>query len=64
MFELYFPEDKTEYIPAVGILIVFIILAVVVWRFFKWHHQKELTKLGELEAKIKEAQSKNDQSHS
>jgi len=50
---LYFPEDKTEYIPAVIKLVIVIILAVIVLKaVIKWSKREEL-KAKELEERIK-----------
>ncbi|HLS09678.1 hypothetical protein [Lentibacillus sp.] len=38
---LYFPEDKTEYIPSVIILIIFMIGAGLAMYFFIKHSKKE-----------------------
>jgi type II secretory pathway pseudopilin PulG len=38
---LYFPEDKSEYIPAIITLVVFIIAAAVVLYFFYKHSKKQ-----------------------
>ncbi|GGB36772.1 hypothetical protein F3157_03205 [Virgibacillus dakarensis] len=38
---LYFPEDKTEYIPAVIELVIFMILAGITMHFFLKHSKKE-----------------------
>jgi len=50
---LYFPEDKTEYIPAVIKLVIVIILAVIVLKaVIKWSKREEL-KAKELEERLK-----------
>ncbi|MEN1970276.1 hypothetical protein WMZ97_19665 [Lentibacillus sp. N15] len=38
---LYFPEDKTEYIPAIIELVIFMILASVAMYFFLKYSKKE-----------------------
>lgn len=38
---LYFPQDKSEYLPAFITLIIFIIGAVIAVYFFYKHSQKE-----------------------
>jgi type II secretory pathway pseudopilin PulG len=38
---LYFPEDKSEYIPAIITLVVFIIAAAVVLYLFYKHSKKQ-----------------------
>lgn len=42
---LYFPEDKTEYLPAVIILIVFMIGAGIVMYYFIKNSRKEAEKV-------------------
>ncbi|MDC3412385.1 hypothetical protein NC797_00185 [Aquibacillus sp. 3ASR75-11] len=44
---LYFPEDKTEYIPAVLNLLLFVLGAVIVMYFFYKHSKKEEKKIDE-----------------
>lgn len=44
---LYFPEDKTEYIPAVITLIIFMIGAVAVMYFFYKTSKKEEERFNE-----------------
>lgn len=38
---LYFPDDKTEYIPAIIQLVIFMALAGVTMYFFYKHSKKE-----------------------
>lgn len=38
---LYFPEDKTEYIPAFIILVIFMVLALATMYFFYKKSKKE-----------------------
>lgn len=55
---LYFPEDKSEYIPAAIELAIILILCILVFNFFKRKSKKDLEKTRELEEKIsKEKQS-------
>ncbi|GAB1803166.1 hypothetical protein PMEGAPL103_40590 [Priestia megaterium] len=58
MFLLYFPEDKTEYIPAFATMAIFVLAAVAVWRFIIKVSKKEEEKTKELEAKLKEQENK------
>ena len=58
MFLLYFPEDKTEYIPAFATMAIFVLAAVAVWRFIIKVSKKEEEKTEELEAKLKEQENK------
>ncbi|MBY0063857.1 MULTISPECIES: hypothetical protein [Priestia] len=58
MFLLYFPEDKTEYIPAFATMAIFVLAAVAVWRFIIKVSKKEEEKTKELEAKLKEQDNK------
>ncbi|GGK05185.1 hypothetical protein GCM10007063_29490 [Lentibacillus kapialis] len=44
---LYFPEDKTEYIPAVIVLVIFMLGAVLAMYFFIKHSKKEAKKVEE-----------------
>ncbi|TFJ92792.1 hypothetical protein [Lentibacillus salicampi] len=44
---LYFPEDKSEYIPGVIILIIFMIGAVLTMYFFIKYSKKEAKKVDE-----------------
>ncbi|MCF6137534.1 hypothetical protein [Pseudalkalibacillus berkeleyi] len=41
---LYFPEDKTEYIPSVTMLIIFMAAAIIATILIRKHSAKELTK--------------------
>ncbi|MCM3643756.1 MULTISPECIES: hypothetical protein [Priestia] len=58
MFLLYFPEDKTEYIPAFATMAIFVLAAVAVWRFIIKVSKKEEEKTEELEAKLTEQENK------
>ncbi|KJL05333.1 MULTISPECIES: hypothetical protein [Priestia] len=58
MFLLYFPEDKTEYIPAFATMTIFVLAAVAVWRFIIKVSKKEEEKTKELESKLKEQENK------
>lgn len=54
---LYFPEDKTEYIPGVIILIIFMIGAAVTMYLFIKHSKKEAEKVDrEYEQNVNEEQ--------
>ena len=48
---LYFPEDKTEYIPAFIWMLVFFIGAFLTWRFVIKISKKEEEKIKEQERK-------------
>jgi hypothetical protein len=50
---LYFPEDKTEYIPAVINLIIFTIFAYLAVRFFIKISKREEKKAKQLEEDLK-----------
>lgn len=55
---LYFPEDKSEYIPAAIELAIILILCILVFNFFRRKSKKDLEKTRKLEEKIsKEKQS-------
>lgn len=57
---LYFPEDKSEYIPAVITLVIFVIAAVVALYFFLKHSKKQEEKFNmEYQQKIEEQQNKS-----
>ncbi|WP_019243758.1 hypothetical protein [Bacillus massilioanorexius] len=56
---LYFPEDKTEYIPAVITGIIFFIAAILTMRLIINHSKKEEAKLKEFERKVLEEQTKS-----
>ena len=58
MFLLYFPEDKTEYIPAFATMAIFVLAAVAVWRLIIKISKKEEEKTKELEAELKEQENK------
>jgi flagellar basal body-associated protein FliL len=49
---LYFPQDKSEYIPAVISLTIFMIGAAFAMVFFIKHSKREAQKSKELENKI------------
>ncbi|MGM7634080.1 hypothetical protein [Bacillus sp. Hm123] len=53
MFYLYFPEDKSEYIPAAISMTIFVTAAVLVFLFVKKISKKEEEKAKELEGKYK-----------
>ncbi|MBS2970310.1 hypothetical protein J9317_16305 [Metabacillus sp. KIGAM252] len=44
---LYFPEDKTEYIPAAFHMAIFLLLAVLAFRFFIKLSKKEEREVNE-----------------
>lgn len=44
---LYFPEDKTEYIPAIIVLVIFVIGAGIAMYYFIKHSKKEADKTDE-----------------
>jgi len=50
---LYFPEDKTEYIPAVINLVIFTIFAYLAVRFFIKISKREEKKAKQLEEDLK-----------
>lgn len=49
---LYFPEDKTEYIPAAISSFIFLIAAVLTMRFIMKKSRKDEEKFKEVEARI------------
>ncbi len=54
---LYFPEDKTEYIPAAITLVIFTIVAFFAFRFILRVSKKEENKVNEL---LKESEQLKD----
>lgn len=54
---LYFPEDKTEYIPAVITMVIFGIAAFFAFRFIVKHSKKEQDEMDEL---LKQGEQKKD----
>lgn len=50
---LYFPEDKTEYIPALIKLVIMVAIAVVVLRLVVNWSKREEKKAKELEERLK-----------
>ncbi len=51
---LYFPEDKTEYIPALLMLLLFILLAFIVYKLIKKYSRNEEEKMKDFEEKVLE----------
>ncbi|WP_099355576.1 hypothetical protein [Fredinandcohnia onubensis] len=49
---LYFPEDKSEYIPAGITTVICLIVAFIVFRLFIKHSKKEQAKAEELEKQL------------
>ncbi|HWI48004.1 MAG TPA: hypothetical protein VNU45_07245 [Rummeliibacillus sp.] len=59
---LYFPENKSEYIPAAIEMAIILILCILVFNLFRKKARKDLEKTRELEEKIlKEKQSSSNQ---
>ncbi|MDQ0219622.1 hypothetical protein ELQ35_19015 [Peribacillus cavernae] len=56
---LYFPEDKSEYIPAAITSVIFIIGAVLTMRFIIAYSHKEALKTKELEEEITRRNQRN-----
>jgi len=54
MLYLYFPEDKSEYIPAAISFTIFMIACVITFCLIVKHSKKEELKTKELEEKIKQ----------
>ncbi|WHY85251.1 hypothetical protein QNH39_21940 [Neobacillus novalis] len=50
---LYFPEDKSEYIPALISFSIFMIAAVFTMRFIVKHSKREAEKAKEFEEQLK-----------
>ncbi len=51
---LYFPEDKSEYIPSVIMLLIFMSMAIAATIFIRKHSDKELHKWENEEPILKE----------
>lgn len=51
---LYFPEDKTEYIPALIMLLLFVLLAFIVYKLIKKYSRNEEEKMKDFEEKVLE----------
>ncbi|WP_412177841.1 hypothetical protein [Sporosarcina sp. YIM B06819] len=64
---LYFPEDKSEYIPAAISFVFFMILLVLAYRWIQRNSQKQELETKELEERIlrerREAQEKQRSQH-
>ncbi len=58
---LYFPEDKTEYIPAAFSFAVFLILCIFTFRFIVKKSRKDAEKAKELEDRILNGEKNVDQ---
>ncbi|MBM6618725.1 hypothetical protein [Bacillus suaedaesalsae] len=56
---LYFPEDKSEYIPAAFSFLIFMMLAVLVFRLIIKASKKELEKAKEVEEKMRKYNEEN-----
>lgn len=56
---LYFPEDKSEYIPAAITCFIFLLAAIFTMRFIIRYSKKEELKTKQLEELIKERDSNN-----
>lgn len=57
---LYFPEDRTEYLPAAIILILVILATFVAFYLIRRQSMKQEQKLKEFESKIMRELDKND----
>ncbi|MGM9925516.1 MAG: hypothetical protein ACI35R_14815 [Bacillus sp. (in: firmicutes)] len=55
---LYFPEDKTEYIPAGITSVIFLAAAFITWRLIMKYSKKEEDKLKKLEKQIMQRNKK------
>ena len=53
MLYLYFPEDKSEYIPALISFTIFFVICIFTFRWFVKLSKKEELKAKELEEKLK-----------
>ncbi|MGP4082890.1 hypothetical protein ACTWQL_23735 [Pseudalkalibacillus sp. R45] len=59
---LYFPEDKTEYIPSVIMLIIFMTAAIIATVFIRRHSAKELNKWENEEPNLRRTEEKVNES--
>lgn len=57
---LYFPQDKSEYVPAIIMLMLFIVFAAVTMIWFIKHSQKEEQKVDQAYKLDKHANEKNE----
>ncbi|CDZ99158.1 hypothetical protein BN1048_00281 [Jeotgalicoccus saudimassiliensis] len=60
---LYFPEDKTEYIPAIIMLLLFILLALIVYKLIRKYSRNEEEKMRDFEEKVLERLEHEHQDH-
>ncbi|WP_020007806.1 hypothetical protein [Salinicoccus albus] len=49
---LYFPEDKSEYIPALIVLAICILIAYITFRLIKRYSRKQEEKMKDFEAEV------------
>lgn len=61
---LYFPEDKTEYIPAFLTLAICILLAYIVFRLVKKYSRKQEEKMKAFEQQVLKQLDEKDQDES
>ncbi|AWI13294.1 hypothetical protein NST54_14695 [Caldifermentibacillus hisashii] len=54
MLYLYFPEDKSEYIPALISFTIFLIFCILTFRWIIKYSKKEELRTKELEEQIKQ----------
>lgn len=54
MFEMYFPENKMEYIPAFTLVLIFVLLTFLAINLIKKYSTKEEEKARMLEKQIME----------
>lgn len=52
---LYFPEDKTEYIPVVLEFLILLIICILVFRWLRRKSDRDAEKARELEEKVMKA---------
>ena len=56
---MYFPENKLEYIPGLISLLVFVIIAILVFRLIRKISNKELEKAKKIEQQIIKGQQED-----
>lgn len=49
---LYFPEDKTEYIPVVIELLVLVVICILLFRWLKKKSRQDAAKAKEIEERV------------
>ncbi|MFC3420182.1 hypothetical protein ACFOLA_11880 [Salinicoccus hispanicus] len=61
---LYFPDDKTEYIPALLVVGLAILLAYIAYRIVKRHSERQEEKMRDFEQQVMERMEQEDRDRS